>query len=294
MLSRNPILAQLLATPAGEPITFENTIFCNILRANPSLARFYADFVRRLAANPSLLRDLQIQSGIFLNPDQAEKKLPAGARPEKMKGINSMAAIQNPRVCTHIKVNGVRCGSPSLRHEVFCYFHQRMIRGVRTPAKSRLHPIAMLEDPQAIQASLMEIINALIRNHIEVNRARLIVRALFIAAKNAEKARFSMYASDMVTEVPQYPAAPITRGTNYDALEQAEVLAEINASKPTPVVVDPALLRTCLRPIDNSWAQPKPCTSVNNDQSRNDRSKNDRSTTAPTNGIGQSSNVSSP
>ena len=288
MLSRNPILAQLLATPAGEPITFENTIFCNILRANPSLARFYGDFVRRLTANPSLLRDLQIQSGIFFNPDQAEKNAGPAADAKKTKG-NSMAAIQNPRTCTHIKVNGVRCGSPALRNEVFCYFHQRLIRGVRTPAKSRIHPIAMLEDPQAIQASLMEVINALVRNHIEVNRARLIIRALFIAAKNADKARFSLYASEMVTEVPQYPAAPITRGTNYDALEQAEVLAEINASKPTPVVVDPALLRTCLRPIDNSWAQPKPCTSVNNDQSRNDRS-----TTAPTNGIGQSSNVSSP
>jgi hypothetical protein len=33
MLSRNPILARLLATPAGEPIIFENTLFCNILRA---------------------------------------------------------------------------------------------------------------------------------------------------------------------------------------------------------------------------------------------------------------------
>jgi hypothetical protein len=266
MLPRNQILAQLLATPAGQPITFENTIFCNILRANPSLARFYGDFVRRLTANPSLLRDLQIQSGIFFNPDQAEKNAGPAADAKKTKG-NSMAAIQNPRTCTHIKVNGVRCGSPALRNEVFCYFHQRLIRGVRTPAKSRIHPIAMLEDPQAIQASLMEVINALVRNHIEVNRARLIIRALFIAAKNADKARFSLYASEMVTEVPQYPAAPITRGTNYDALEQAEVLAEINAPKPIPNVVDPALLRTCLHPINNSRAQPQPSASVKDNRS---------------------------
>ncbi len=50
----------------------------------------------------------------------------------------------------------------TLRQEVFCYFHQRMIRGVRTPPKSRLHPIANFEDAQAIQASLMEIVNALV------------------------------------------------------------------------------------------------------------------------------------
>jgi hypothetical protein len=195
-----------------------------------------------------------------------------------------MAVTQNPRTCTHIKVNGVRCGSPALRQEVFCYFHQRLIRGVRTPAKSRLHPIAMLEDPHAIQASLMEIINALIRNHIDISRARLILRALFIAAKNADKVRFSLSTSEMVTEVPQYPAAPITRATNYDALEQAEVLADINAPKPIPHVVDPELLRTCLRPIDNSCVQPKPSASV----------KDDRTSPATTDRPGWRSNSPSP
>jgi hypothetical protein len=88
-----------------------------------------------------------------------------------------MAVHHNFPVCTHIKVNGIRCGSPALRQEVFCYFHQRMFRGVPTPPKSRLHPMAMLEDEQSIQASLLEIINALVRNHIDVPRARLIMRA---------------------------------------------------------------------------------------------------------------------
>ena len=48
-----------------------------------------------------------------------------------------MPLNQNIRVCTHIKVNGVPCGSPALHGEIFCYFHQRMIRGVPTPPKSR-------------------------------------------------------------------------------------------------------------------------------------------------------------
>jgi hypothetical protein len=46
----------------------------------------------------------------------------------------------NVKVCTHIKVTGVRCGSPALRGEQFCYFHQRMIRGVQVPPNARLHP----------------------------------------------------------------------------------------------------------------------------------------------------------
>ena len=139
-----------------------------------------------------------------------------------------MAVNPHARICTHIKVNGIRCGSPSLRQEVFCYFHQRLIRGVRTPPKSRLHPIAILEDEASIQASLMEIINALVRNHIDVNRARLILRALYIASRNAEKTRFHWSQEKMVTEVPEYPAAPPAAGPFTVAVVQAEALAHIN------------------------------------------------------------------
>jgi hypothetical protein len=139
-----------------------------------------------------------------------------------------MAVNPNTRVCTHIKVNGIRCGSPSLREEVFCYFHQRMIRGVRTPPKSRLHPIANFEDPHAIQASLMEVVNAIVRNHIDVPRARLVLRALSIAVRNSSKTHFDCWQSDMVKDVPEYPAAPPATGPFAIATAQAAALAGIN------------------------------------------------------------------
>ena len=138
-----------------------------------------------------------------------------------------MAVNPNTRTCSHIKVNGVRCGSPSLRQEVFCYFHQRMIRGVRTPPNSRIHPIAMLEDQESIQASLMEIINALVRNHIDVARARLILRAVSIAARHANRARFGWYKEEMVKQVPEYPAAPPPAGPFAIATVQAAALTTI-------------------------------------------------------------------
>lgn len=139
-----------------------------------------------------------------------------------------MAIHPNARICSYIKVNGIRCGSPALREEVFCYFHQRMIRGVRTPPNSRLHPIANFEDPQAIQSSLMEVVNALVRNHIDVSRAQLILRALHIAVKNAAKVHFHWSQTDMVSEVPEYPAAPPATGPFAMATTQAEALAHIN------------------------------------------------------------------
>jgi hypothetical protein len=130
-----------------------------------------------------------------------------------------MSTNTSTKLCTHIKVNGIRCGSPSLRGEQFCYFHQRMVRGVRTPPNSRLHPIALIEDPQAIQASLMEVINALARNTIDLKRAELIIRALSIAARNARNTYFGVQTREMVTQIPDYPApapAPEPQKSEFD------------------------------------------------------------------------------
>src|SRR5438309_125406 len=94
-----------------------------------------------------------------------------------------MPCHPNTVVCTHVKVRGVQCGSPAVRGEQFCYFHQRMFRGVPTPPGSRLHPVALLESDEAIQASIMEVVNALARNTIDLRRADLILKALWIAVK---------------------------------------------------------------------------------------------------------------
>jgi hypothetical protein len=116
--------------------------------------------------------------------------------------------------CTHIKVTGVRCGSVALRGEQFCYFHQHAHRGVKTPPQSRLHPIAILEDEESIQSSLMEVINALMRNTIDLKRAELILRALHIAVKNARRVKFP---TTDIKEIPNY-AAPAAANVGTAAL----------------------------------------------------------------------------
>ena len=112
--------------------------------------------------------------------------------------------MQNSKTCTHIKISGVRCGSPSLRGQQFCYYHQRMHRGVRTPPQSRLHPLACIEDKESIQAALAEVINALLRNTIDMKRATLIIRALHIAVKNDARASVRVSEREMVKQVPEY------------------------------------------------------------------------------------------
>ena len=114
--------------------------------------------------------------------------------------------MANFKTCTHIKVTGVRCGSPALRGEQFCYFHQRMTNTVRGP-HTRLHHVALLESPEAIQASVMEIMNVLIRDTMELKRAELILRALNTAVRNSRRVQFDR-AREMVTKIPNYPAPP--------------------------------------------------------------------------------------
>jgi hypothetical protein len=221
MITRPRTLPEYLSTltPAEQAVAKSHLI--NILRVNPWLSIFYAGCLQIIASNSNQINNLQTRSAIFSNPDP--------------KGSTPMPLNQNIRVCTHIKVNGVPCGSPALHGEVFCYFHQRMIRGVRTPAKSRLHPIALIENEEGIQASLMEVINALVRNTIDLRRAQLILRALHIAVRNSPRVHFDIYKSDMVHEVPDYPAAPAPQKPASPAIAQAAALAQIPRPKPVSI-----------------------------------------------------------
>jgi hypothetical protein len=115
----------------------------------------------------------------------------------------------NVRNCTHIKVTGQRCGSPALRREFFCYFHTRVIKGVQQRVDMQLHSMALLEDCESIQLSIMHVVDGLIKGTLDATRARLIIQALRIAARNAKNVRFDAHdhgvmAQPIVREVPDY------------------------------------------------------------------------------------------
>ena len=115
----------------------------------------------------------------------------------------------NVRKCTHIKVTGQQCGSPALRREFFCYFHTRVIKGVQQRVDMRLDSMALLEDCEAIQLSIMHVVDGLVKGTLDPTRARLIIQALRIAARNAKNVRFDdcYYKSSeqpMVRQVPDY------------------------------------------------------------------------------------------
>src|SRR5271169_6959468 len=82
-----------------------------------------------------------------------------------------------------------------------------MLRTVKGPPASRVHHAALLEDEESIQASLIEVVNALLRGTIDLKRAELVLRALNTAVRNIRRVNFA-HASGMITQVPNYPAAP--------------------------------------------------------------------------------------
>jgi hypothetical protein len=110
----------------------------------------------------------------------------------------------NVRRCTHIQVTGHRCGSPALKQEYFCYFHTRMIKGVQSRVDSQIHPVALIENAEAIQAAVMHMIDAVLKGTIDNKRAALVLKALYIAARNSRNVYFHIRQDGMVREVPNY------------------------------------------------------------------------------------------
>jgi len=88
--------------------------------------------------------------------------------------------------CTHIKLNGYRCGSPALTGQRWCYFHARMRRGTKARLDAAVPALLVLEDAESIQGALMQIIDMLLLDQIEVAKARLILRAIEIASRNVK------------------------------------------------------------------------------------------------------------
>jgi hypothetical protein len=116
----------------------------------------------------------------------------------------------NVRRCTHIQVTGHRCGSPALQQQYFCYFHTRMIKGVETRVDSEIHPIALIENAEAIQAAIMHMIDAVLKGTIDNRRANIVLKALHIAVKNSRNVRFQIRPDDMVRKVPSYAQQYLT------------------------------------------------------------------------------------
>jgi len=140
------------------------------------------------------------------------------------------------RRCEHIKVNGTQCGSPALKEQPLCYFHQQ-----NRPAPAELYidgdrycdstiMIPPFEDAHSIQMVLRHIVQLMLQRRIDRKDAGLALYALQIASSNlkqmqAEKPR----PTQVVVEPEKVAETPIgmtpwsASGEGHDPEEEAEV-----------------------------------------------------------------------
>jgi len=97
-----------------------------------------------------------------------------------------------PPQCEHFKTNGVRCGSPALRHRSLCFFHQRAadLRALRRERPSVGLHLPLLEDANAIQLALQDVVHAVAEDRLDMRRAGLILYGLNTASANLKRVEF--------------------------------------------------------------------------------------------------------
>ncbi|HEX8817622.1 MAG TPA: hypothetical protein VF753_19175 [Terriglobales bacterium] len=105
--------------------------------------------------------------------------------------------------CQHIKVNGTQCGSPALKNQPYCFFHQAnrpqnlcLERSAAPPPPNLTLPV--LEDANSVQVAVMQVIRLFLAGQIDAKATSLTLYAMQIASSNL--ARLSL-ESDRATRV---------------------------------------------------------------------------------------------
>ena len=99
---------------------------------------------------------------------------------------------KKPAQCEHIKANGLRCGSPSLRQRRYCYFHfcAHDLRRRRRQQPNAPFVLPLLEDANSIQMAIQQVAEAVLEERIDNKRAGLLLFALQTAASNLKNTDF--------------------------------------------------------------------------------------------------------
>jgi hypothetical protein len=103
-------------------------------------------------------------------------------------------SFDNVPRCQHVKMNGTQCGSPALRRRRLCFFHVRCQdqrkRIASDQFKQAKFVMPILEDANAVQMALMQIMQLLAAGQMDHKTAGLMLYALQTASVNLRNTRF--------------------------------------------------------------------------------------------------------
>ena len=86
----------------------------------------------------------------------------------------------NATQCAYTKVDGRRCGGPAVTDSLFCHHHD----GLKRRFQDRQYMVPALDDQNAVQVALMDVINGLLTKSINRADANSIIQALWLAKSN--------------------------------------------------------------------------------------------------------------
>ncbi len=153
-----------------------------------------------------------------------------------------------------------------------------MLRTVKDPA-SRIHHHALLEREESIQASLMEVVNTLLRGTIEVKRAELILRALNTRRPLHPPHQVQLALRRHGPRDPQLPAPPLEQIDEEAAAAKAraEKRAEAERARAAYLAAHQASRSRCSQTISRCErsSHTRQDTSPNQPQKRSSKKRKD-------------------
>ena len=85
--------------------------------------------------------------------------------------------------CMHIKFNGQQCLQPAMRNKKFCHFHGFLHERNQMPDGERFR-IPIAEDTASIQIAIIQVMRALVCNHIDTKKAGVLLYGLQLCSTN--------------------------------------------------------------------------------------------------------------
>ena len=130
--------------------------------------------------------------------------------------------------CQHIKANGVQCACPAMRRKKYCYFHHTWREKTNPRSNHRRRAqrqtdgktafiLPPLEDANAIQMAIMEVLYQLADGRIDAKHAGLMLYALQTASANLKHLSFE----------PQWNKVVVNPGAaRFSSVDTTQVEAE--------------------------------------------------------------------
>jgi len=129
-------------------------------------------------------------------------------------------------LCHHVKVSGVRCGSPALRGLRYCFYHLGarqclpLPHGMfvepspKLPNAPPMHdfPIPFIDDPAALQIGYMQALYGITSKRLPPREARLVLAALDGARRNLKQLEALLNACKGMAKENGKKVAAVERG----------------------------------------------------------------------------------